>query len=62
MHRLDNKLTYGKIRVILEALNELGLIKINEGVKESEIRVIPNPQKVNLESAEIIRKLKEMSL
>lgn len=60
-HRLDNRLTYGKIRVILEALSELGLIEICEGIKQNEITLRDSTKKVDLESAKIIRQLREAS-
>lgn len=58
VHRLDNKLSFGKIRVILEAMSELGLIEIFEGLKESSIKMIEVKGKVDLESAKIIKNLK----
>ncbi len=59
VHRLDNQLSYGKIKVILNALCELGLIRFSEGLKSTAITVIPNPNRVNLESAQIIKRLRE---
>ncbi len=59
--RLDNKLSFGKIRVILEAMSELGLVEIIEGIKDSCIRLIEVSGKVDLGSAEIIRRLVEVS-
>lgn len=61
VHKLDNKLSFGKIRVILEAMCELGLIEISEGIKDNHIRLIEVAGKVDLSSAGIISKLKEVS-
>ena len=61
VHKLDNKLSFGKIRVILEAMSELGLIEISEGIKDNHIRLIEVAGKVDLSSAGIISKLKEVS-
>ena len=62
MHKLDNKLTFGKIKVILEAMSELGLVEVFEGIKGCEIKLCEVFEKVSLESAQIIKKLKEVSL
>lgn len=59
--RLQNRLSYGKIRVALEAMNELGLIQIQEGLKTNRITLCPVSQKVDLSSASIIKKLKEVT-
>ncbi len=61
VHKLDNKLSFGKIRVILEAMNELGLIEICEGLKSNHIKLLEVAGKVDLESARIIKKLREVS-
>ena len=58
VYKLDNKLSFGKIRVILEAMSELGLIEICEGLKESHIKLVEVTGKVDLDSARIISKLK----
>ena len=58
VHKLDNKLSFGKIRVILKAMSELGLIEICEGLKSSQIKLIEVTGKVDLDSARIISKLK----
>lgn len=60
VHMLDNRLSFGKIRVILEAMKELELISLSEGMKTSEIRVLPVEGKVSLDSAPIIKKLREV--
>ena len=59
-HMLDNRLSFGKIKVILEAMRELGLIEFSDGMKTSGISVLPVNGKVSLESAPIIRKLREV--
>lgn len=59
--RLNNRLSYGKIRVALEAMNELGLIRISEGLKSCRISLNRVTRKVNLESAQIIKKLREVT-
>ncbi|MBQ1507358.1 MAG: single-stranded-DNA-specific exonuclease RecJ [Ruminococcus sp.] len=57
--RLENKLSMGKIRVALEAMSELGLIEINEGLNDCRIILRKTSGKVNLEDAEIMKKLRE---
>lgn len=57
--RLENKICFGKIKVILQAMSELGLIEIYEGLKTTEIKYIEVNHKVDLQSAKIIKKLKE---
>lgn len=59
--KLDYRLSYGKIRSALEAMNELGLIEIHEGLKRSKITLKNVSGKVDLESASIIRKLREVT-
>ena len=61
VYRLGNKLPMGKIRVILEAMNELGLITIREGMFNSSIGVNQVSGKVSLESADIIKRLSEVT-
>ncbi len=61
IHKLDNKLSFGKIRVILKAMSELGLIEICEGIKENHITMREVAGKVQLETAGIIKRLKEVS-
>ncbi len=58
--RLENKLSFGKIKVILKAMNELGLIEMQEGLKTLNIEFLQVNHKVDLESADIIKKLKEV--
>lgn len=52
---LDNRLSFGKIKVILEAMRELRLIEISEGMKTSKISVLPVNGRVDLESARLSR-------
>ena len=59
-NRLENKISLGKIKVILEAMNELGLIEIYEGIKETKIKYIKTTEKVDLQSSQIIKKLREV--
>lgn len=59
--RLGNRLSYGKIRVMLEAMNELGLIQIEEGLKTSRVTMNRVSGKVDLEAAGIIKKLREVT-
>ena len=61
VYKLGNKLSLGKIRVALEAMNELGLITISEGMNISKITVNQVSAKVNLESAAIIKRLTEVT-
>ena len=60
--RLGYAVNIGKLRVVLEAMNELGLIKINEGIKSAGIKYIETTGKVDLAGSKIIIKLKEMLL
>ncbi len=59
-YRLGNKLSYGKIRVILEAMNELGLIAIYEDMRKLDIKMCLVNEKVNIENSLLIKKLKEV--
>ncbi len=61
VRKLGYRLSMGKIRVILEAMNELGLITIQEGMFSSNIAVNEVSGKVSLESAEIIKRLTEVA-
>lgn len=56
--KLDNKLSFGKIRVMLNAMQELGLIDMYEGLYDSKITVLPVHKKVSLEDASIIKRLR----
>ena len=59
VHQLGNRIPYGKLRVMLEAMSELGLIMIQEGLKQNRITLNPVEGKVDLESARIIRAIRE---
>lgn len=56
--RLNNtKLTYGKLMTILYAISELSLIELKENSGKMLIKLLPFEGKVDLQSAEIIKKL-----
>lgn len=59
VHKLDNKLSFGKIKVIIKAMSELNLIDVNESMKSSSIKLNKVFSKVSLDSAPIIKKLNE---
>ncbi|WP_316607405.1 single-stranded-DNA-specific exonuclease RecJ [uncultured Ruminococcus sp.] len=61
MYRLDSNIGYGKLRVILECMNELGLIQIFEGMYDFEIKMCEVGGKVDLNTSVIIKKLREVS-
>lgn len=61
LYRLNCGITYGKLRVILECMNELGLIRIFEGMYTTEIELCQVEGKVNLNDSLIIQKLREVS-
>ncbi|MCH5297640.1 MAG: single-stranded-DNA-specific exonuclease RecJ [Ruminococcus sp.] len=61
MHRLSNKLDYGKIKVIIEAMNELHLIEIIEGMNSCKINLLNVENKVDIGSARIIKALLEVA-
>ena len=58
--KLHYRLSYGKIRVMLEAMSETGLVEIREGLKTNRITLRPVSGKVNLENAQILKKLREV--
>ncbi len=60
VHSLSGKITYGKLKVILEAMNELGLIAIYEDMYKTEFKLLEVSSKVNLSEAGIIKALKEV--
>ena len=60
VYKLGNKLSLGKIRVALEAMNELGLIRIFEGMYDFEIKMCEVGGKVDLNTSVIIQKLREV--
>lgn len=59
VHRLGGRLSLGKIRVIIHAMRQLGLITLDEGMRSCAITLNQVSGKVSLESAPIIRKLSE---
>ncbi len=59
-HNLKANISYGKMRVILEAMNDLGLIALYEDLKKCSIKMLEVSSKVNLDDAEIIKNLKEV--
>ncbi len=62
LYRLGSStLNYGKLRVVLECMNELSLIEIYEGMNKTKIKLCEVEGKVNLDDSLIISKLKEVS-
>lgn len=61
-YSLDNKINFGKIKVILEAMRELGLIEISQGLYDCRISLLNVNGRVELSSAAIIKRLREMLL
>ena len=60
LYRLRSDVGSGRLRVILEAMNELGLIRIFEGMYDFEIRMCEVGGKVDLNASVIINKLREV--
>lgn len=60
LYRLPADISYGKLRVILECMNELGLIAIDEGLVDFEINMRQVSGKVDLNASVIITKLREV--
>ncbi len=60
VHDLPGEITYGKLKVILEAMNELGLIAIYEDMYKTEFKILEVSSKVNLNEATVIKALKEV--
>lgn len=60
VHKLSGLICYGKLKVILEAMNELALIAIYEDMYKTQIKILDVKSKVNLEDASIIKALKEV--
>lgn len=56
---LDYKIKTGKLRIILHAMKELGLIKWTQGLHSFRIELL-NSGKVNIEDSIFIRKLREV--
>lgn len=61
LYRLPGDISCGKLRVILECMNELGLISIDEGLYDFEIGMREVEKKVDLNTSVIITKLREVS-
>lgn len=53
----NNDITLGRLMVILQAMQELGLITVNSTGEMLNIKVVTNPPKVNILSAPIIKSL-----
>ena len=60
LYRVGANISYGKLRVILECMNELSLIRIYEGLYDSEIELCEVSAKVNLRDSLIIKQLEEV--
>ncbi|MBQ3417850.1 MAG: single-stranded-DNA-specific exonuclease RecJ [Ruminococcus sp.] len=60
LYRMNCDISYGKLRVILECMNELGLVRIFEGLYDAKIELLEVEGKVNLEDSYIITKLREV--
>ena len=60
LYRIGSDFSYGKLRVILECMNELELIRIFEGIYACEIKMCQVEGKVNLNDSLIIQKLREV--
>ena len=61
LYRIGGGIGCGKLRVILECMNELGLISISEGMYEFKVGMREVGAKVDLGSSLIIKKLREVS-
>jgi len=59
IHRLQNSISYGKLRVIIYAMRDVGLIALNEDMKSLSIELLPVDGKVNFEDSALIKRLKE---
>lgn len=62
LYRINADIGYGKLRVILECMNELRLIEIDEGMYDFTIKMCEVGAKVDLDTSVIITKLREVSL
>ena len=58
-HRLDKKLEFGKILVIIDIMKELNLIEVSIDGDNYNISVNQSPNKVNLESSLLLNKIKQ---
>ena len=59
VHKLGGRLNLGIIRVMLEAMRQLGLIEMEEGITGAKIKMNRVRSKVSLDSAPIMKALKE---
>ena len=59
IHFLNYKVSMGKLKIILYAMKELGLIHWEQGLYSSKIQMLQSG-KVNLEDSVFIKKLKEV--
>lgn len=53
-------LSYGQLRVALRALNELGLIELEESMQSASFSMLKPANNVKLEDAPVLKKLKEV--
>lgn len=60
LSRIGNTINYGKLKVILHAMKELGLIAVTENMTTYSIAMLPVTQKVDIEQAAIIKQVKEV--
>lgn len=60
VHDLGGNMTYGKLKVILEAMNDLGLIVLYEDMYRTQISVCEVKGKTELRNAAIIKALEEV--
>ena len=60
LHELNDAVSMGQLRVIFEALNDLGVIAIYEDMKRLSVKMLDKGQKVNIPDAAIIKRLKEV--
>lgn len=58
-YRLKNEITYGKLKVILYAMKESGLVEIYEDMKQFRVNLLQVQNKVNIYNAPLIIRLKE---
>ena len=60
VRRLGGDMTCAKLRVALEAFDDLGIITLCEDIHKIEIKSLDISEKVNLEDAKIFKKLGEV--
>ena len=59
VHKLGGRLNLGKIRIMLEAMRQLGLTEMEEGITGAIIKMNRVRSKVSLDSAPVMKALKE---